>query len=217
MPFDNLVNCMCTNNCASVGGFLKKYAKTCCPRVGRHQHILGLTVNHSLQRLGPVLFGASSTELIVDLLPRDGTFVTLPSILPTEALATAMEVKKTSSPLLCSLPADLLHQILEYSSSMDDFSAAIQTSKQIYRVYKDRSGSIHRSVACNHMGMTEEIFPLAFSLVLHHERARESELPVKDWLREDEVSASYLNPPRFRKMVSNHDVVRRLEKNFSRR
>ena len=176
-----------------------------------------LTVNHSLQRLGPALFGASSTDLVVDLLPRDGSFVTLPSILPTQALATTMEMQRTSSPLLSSLPADLLHHILEYSSSMDDFSAAIQTSKQIYRVYNDRSSSILRSVTCNHMGITEEIFPLAFSLVLHHERARESELPVKDWLRDDEVSASYLNPPRFRKMALNHDVVRRLEKIFSRR
>ena len=212
MPFDNLVNCMCTNNCASVGGFLKKYAKTCCPRVGRHQHILGLTVNHSLQRLPPVLFSASSTELGADLARRH-----LCHPFPTQALATTMEVRRTSSPLLCSLPADLLHQILEYSSSMDDFSAAIQTSKQIYRVYKDRSGSILRSVTCNHMGMTEEIFPLAFSLVLHHERARESDPPVKDWPGEDELSASRLSPSRFRQMVSNHGVVAQLEEKFSRR
>ena len=119
--------------------------------------------------------------------------------------------------LLSSLPADLLHQILEHSSSMDDFSAMIRTSKRIYGVYKDFPGSILRSVACHQLDMTKEIFPLAFGLVLHHERAREYDPPIKDWLRDDEVSASRLNPSRFRKMVSNHEVVTRLEKEFSRR
>jgi len=128
-----------------------------------------------------------------------------------------MEARRTSLSLLSSLPADLLHQVLEYSSSMDDFSAAIRTSKRVYGVYKDRPGSILRSVACNQIGMTEKIFPLAFGLVLHDERARRSNPPIKDWLREDELSASHLNPSRFRKMVSNHDVVKQLEKEFSRR
>jgi hypothetical protein len=100
---------------------------------------------------------------------------------------------------------------------MDDFSAAIQTSKRIYGVYKDHPSSLLRSIACRHMRMREEIFPLAFGLVLHHERARELDPPVKDWLGEDELSASHLNPPRFRKMVSNHGVVAQLERKFSRR
>ena len=65
--------------------------------------------------------------------------------------------------------------------------------------------------------MTDEIFPLAFGLVLHHERAREFDPPVKDWLGGDELSASHLNPSRFQKMVANHGVVVELEKNFSQR
>ena len=125
-----------------------------------------------------------------------------------------MEVRRTS---LSSLPADLLYQILEHSSSMVDFSAAIRTSKRIYGVYKDLPGSILRSVACNQMDMTEEIFLLAFGLVLHYERARLSNPPIKDWLGENELSASHLNPLRFRQMVLNHDVVTILEKDFSRR
>ena len=128
-----------------------------------------------------------------------------------------MEEQGTSTSFLSSLPADPLQQILEYSLSLNDFSAVIRTSKRIYGVYKDRPGSILRSVACHELGMTKEIFPLAFGLVLHHERARESDPPVKDWLGEDELSASHLNPSRFRKMVSNHDVVTRLEKAFSQR
>jgi len=67
------------------------------------------------------------------------------------------------------------------------------------------------------MHMTEDVFPVAFGLVLHHERARESDPPVKDWLGEDELSASRLSPSRFRRMVSNHGVVVQLEGKFSRR
>jgi len=67
------------------------------------------------------------------------------------------------------------------------------------------------------MGMTDGIFPFAFGLVLYHERAREFGSPVEDWLGEDELSASHLNPSRFYKMTWNHDVVLALEKKFSRR
>ena len=65
--------------------------------------------------------------------------------------------------------------------------------------------------------MTEDIFPYAFGLVLHHERARMSDPPVKDWLGEHELSASHLDFSRFRQMVSNHEVVAQLEKEFSRK
>jgi hypothetical protein len=128
-----------------------------------------------------------------------------------------MEARRTPLSLLSSLPADLLHQVLECSSSMDDFSAAIRTSKWIYGVYKDRQSSILRAVACKQLGMSEKIFPLAFGLVLHHQRARVSNPPVKDWITEDELSASHLNPSRFREMVKNHDDVTKLENEFSRR
>ena len=150
-------------------------------------------------------------------LLRGHTFATLLSTFRTQTLITTMDARRTSTSLLSSLPADVLHQILEYSSSMDDFSAVIRTSKRIYGVYKDHPGSILRSVVCHQLDMTKEIFPLAFGLVLHHERVRESAPPVKDWLRDDELSASHLNPSRFRNMVSNHDVVTQLEKEFSRR
>lgn len=119
--------------------------------------------------------------------------------------------------LLSALPGDLLHQILEYCRSIGDFSAVIRTSKRIYGVYKDYPSSILRSVACNHMGMPDKIFPFAFGVVLYYERARVFGSPIKDWLGEDELSASHLNPSRFYRMVWNHDVVVALEKKFSRR
>ena len=67
------------------------------------------------------------------------------------------------------------------------------------------------------MGMTDEIFPLAFGLQLYHERVRMFGSSVKDWLGEDELSASHLNPSRLYKMNWNHGVVLALEKKFSRR
>ena len=100
---------------------------------------------------------------------------------------------------------------------MDDFSAVIRTSKQIYGVYKDHPSSILRSVACNHIGMADGILPFAFGLVLYQERAREMGLPLKDWVGEDELSASHLSPSRFFRMVRNHDIVAILEIEFSRR
>jgi hypothetical protein len=128
-----------------------------------------------------------------------------------------MEVQATSPLLLISLQEDLLHQIIKCCSSMNDFLATIQTSRRMYGVYKGYPSSIIYSVACNHMGMTKDIFSLAFGLVLYHERARVLDPPVKERLGEDELSASHLNPPRFQKMVSNHGVVAQLEKEFSRR
>ena len=128
-----------------------------------------------------------------------------------------MDEQRASFSLLGVLPADLLHQILGYCRSMGDLSAIVRTSKRIYGVYKDHPRSILRSVACNHMGMTDEIFPLAFGLLLYHERVRMFGSSVKDWLGEDELSASHLNPSRLYKMNWNHGVVVALEKKFSRR
>ena len=125
--------------------------------------------------------------------------------------------ERGASPLLSTLPVDLQHRILQYCRSMDDFSALIRTSKQIYGVYKDHPNSIRRSVVCNHIGMTDGIFPIAFGLVLCHERAWEIGSPVKDWPGEDELSASHLSPSRFFRMVRNHDIVATLETKFSRR
>ena len=87
----------------------------------------------------------------------------------------------------------------------------------MYGVYKDHPSSILRSVACNHIGMTDEIFPFAFGLVLHQERVGDIGSPVKDWLSDDELSASHLNPSRFFSLERNHGVVAGLEKTFSRR
>jgi len=67
------------------------------------------------------------------------------------------------------------------------------------------------------MGMTEEIFPFAFDLVLYYERARGSDRPVKDWLGDDDLSASHLSPSQFHVMVWIHGDVIELEKRFSRR
>lgn len=128
-----------------------------------------------------------------------------------------MDEQRASFSLLGVLPADLLHQILGYCHSMGDLSAIVRTSKRIYGVYKDHPSSILRSVACNYMGMTDEIFPLAFGLLLYHERMKMFGSPGKDWLREDELSASHLNPSRLSEMTWNHRVVGALEKKFSRR
>ena len=135
----------------------------------------------------------------------------------SQALISTMDERRASSLLLNALPVDLLHHILEYCHSMADFSAVIRTSKRIYGVYKDHPSSILRSVACNHLGMPDKIFPFAFSIVLYYERARVFGSPIKDWLGEDDLSASHLNPSRFYEMVSNHDVVVALEKKFSQR
>ena len=128
-----------------------------------------------------------------------------------------MDERRASSLLFGALPADLLHRILKYCHSMADFSAVIRTSKRIYGVYKDHPSSILRSVACNHLDMPDKIFPFAFGVALYYERERVFGSPLKDWLGEDDLSASHLNPSRFYKMVSNHDVVVALEKKFSRR
>jgi hypothetical protein len=160
-----------------------------------------------LQQLEPVF--SASPEAYQLWFPRQ--------LATPQALATTMDEWRASFSLLSALPADLLHQILKYCRSLGDFSAVIRTSKRAYGIYKDHPSSILRSVACNQTGMTDEIFPFAFGLVLYHERAREFGSPVNDWLREDELCASHLNPSRFYKMMWNHDVVVALEKKFSRR
>ena len=127
--------------------------------------------------------------------------------LHSPSLTTTYNDGSADNPILIALvaqlaagaAADLLHHILKYSS-MPDLSAAMTTSTQIYRVYKGHPSSFAR----NQMGMTDEIFPR----VLHYERARQSDPPVKDWLGEDKLSASYLNLSLFWywRMVHHHEI-----------
>jgi hypothetical protein len=129
-----------------------------------------------------------------------------------------MEHCRRPSIHITALPTDITHEILRSCASTTELFAVIRSCKQIYAVWKGHPNTILRTVVCNQLDMDEEVFPVAFGAVLHWERARYyGSQPVKALLTDDELSPTRLHHVRRLNLTVYHNIVKRLEKEFSKR
>jgi len=118
-----------------------------------------------------------------------------------------------------SLPTDILVEFLRSLGSLDDTLAMISTAKFVYEAFKGHPNHILRGVVCRMVLMDEEVFPVAFGLVLQSERARPSDPsvpPRKSLLSDEDLSATCVTPTRLKELRTQHQCIQRLEKEFSR-
>jgi len=117
------------------------------------------------------------------------------------------------------LPTDILVEFLRRLDSLKDVLAMISTAKYVYETFKMHPNYILRGVICHMVPIDEEVFPVAFGLVLQAERARpffSSVTPRKSPLSAEDLSATCMIPTRLRHLREQHRHVLRLEENFSR-
>ena len=118
-----------------------------------------------------------------------------------------------------SLPTDILVEFLRSLDSLNDTLAMISTAKYVYQTFKVHPNHILRAVICRMIPMDEDVFPVAFGLVLQVERARPSDwgvAPRKSLLSDEDLSATCMTPMRMERLQQQHKRIIRLEKNFSR-
>ena len=118
-----------------------------------------------------------------------------------------------------SLPMDILLEFLRSLHSLNDTLAMISTAKYVYKTFKMHPSYILLQVICRMVPMDEEVFPMAFGLVLQAERARPSDSsvsPIKSLLSDEDLSATCMTPMRMRQLRTQHQHILRLEKGFSR-
>ncbi|SRR5258706_11634560 len=118
-----------------------------------------------------------------------------------------------------NLPTDILVEFLRSLDSLNDTLAMISTAKYVYETFKVHPSHILRAVICRMMSMDEDVFPVAFGLVLQVERARPSDSsvsPRKSLLSDEVLSATCMTPMRMRRLRKQHKRMMCLEKDFSR-
>ena len=118
-----------------------------------------------------------------------------------------------------SLPTDILVEFLRSLDSLNDTLAMISTAKCVYETFKVHPTHILRAVICRMIPMDEDVFPVAFGLVLQAERARPSDSsvsPRKSLLSDEDLSATCMTPMRMRRLQQQQKRIMCLEKDFSR-
>ena len=118
-----------------------------------------------------------------------------------------------------SLPTDIIVEFLRRLNSLNDVLATISTAKYIYETFKVHPTHILRGVICSMLSMDEDVFPVAFGLVLQAERARPSGLgatPIKSLLSAEDLSAACMTSGRLKLLRKQHRRTLRLENDFSR-
>jgi hypothetical protein len=118
-----------------------------------------------------------------------------------------------------SLPTDIVVEFLRRLDSLDDVLAMVSTAKCVYEIFKMHPNHILRAVICRVLLMNEEVFPVAFALVLQAERARPSDssmTPMKSLLSDENLSATHVTPTKLELLKRHHQRTILLEKDFSR-
>ena len=118
-----------------------------------------------------------------------------------------------------SLPTDILVEFLRSLNSLNDTLAMISTAKYVYETFKVHPSHILRAVICRMIPMDEDIFPVAFGLILQVERARppdSSVSPRKGLLSDEDLSPTCMTPMRMRRLQQQQKCIMSLEKDFSR-
>ena len=118
-----------------------------------------------------------------------------------------------------SLPTDIIVEFLRRLHSLSDVLATISTAKHIYETFKMHPNHILRGVICCMLSMDEDVFPVAFGLVLQAERARPDGLdmtPRKSLLSTEDLSATCMTPMRLELLQKQYQRTLWLENDFSR-
>lgn len=118
-----------------------------------------------------------------------------------------------------NLPADILVEFLRRLDSFEDVLAMISTAKYVYETFKMYPDHILRGVICRTLPMDEEVFPVAFGLVLQTERVRPllfTATTRKSLLSDGDLSATCMTPMRLKELRKQHRHAARLERDFSR-